>query len=58
VISTSDNQLRTFGSGTATFTLARRQYRPERLAALRGQVLADALEGLTRRMRATDRRVA
>jgi len=58
VISTTDDQLRSFGSGTARFEIARRQFRPARVAALRHQVLNDALDGLYRRMRATPRRVA
>jgi hypothetical protein len=58
VVSTSDDQIRSFASGTAKLTLARRQYRPERVAALRRQVIMDALDGLHRRMRAAYRRVA
>lgn len=51
VISTSDDQLRSFASGTATFTIARGRYRADRLTSLRHQVLDDALDGLRRRMR-------
>ena len=58
IVSTSDDQIRSYGSGTATFSIARRQFRNERAAALRHQVLNDALDGLQRRMRATYRRVA
>lgn len=58
IVSTRDDQIRSFGAGTATFTIARRQYRPERVAALRHQVLTDALDGVQRRMRAAYRRVA
>jgi hypothetical protein len=58
VVSTTDDQIRSFGSGTARFSVARRQHRPERVPALRRQVLLDALDGLHRRMRAAYRRVA
>ena len=58
VVSTGDDQIRSFGSGTATFTIARRPYRPERVAALRQLVLGDALDGVQRRVRAAYRRVA
>ena len=58
VISTTDDQIKSFGSGTAKFSIARRQFRPARVAALRHQVLNDALDGLYRRIRATPRRVA
>ena len=58
IVSTRDDQMQSFGAGTATFTIARRQYRPERVTALRRQVLSDALDGVQRRMRAAYRRVA
>jgi hypothetical protein len=58
IVSSSDDQIRSYGSGTATFSVARRQYRPARVGALRRQVLLDALDGLHRRMRAASRRVA
>src|SRR5688572_312110 len=58
IISTANDEIRSFGSGTATFSIAKRQYRPERSAKLRHQVLSDALDGLQRRLRAAYRRVA
>ncbi len=58
VISTATGEIRSFCSGTATFTIAKRRYRPERALALRHQVLADALDGLQRRLRAQYRPVA
>ena len=58
VVSTRDDQIKSFGVGTATFTVARRHYRPERAGALRHQVLGDALDGVQRRRRAAYRRVA
>lgn len=58
VVISSGAEIRSFGSGTAVFTISKRQYRPERVSALRHQALADALDGLQRRLRATYRRVA
>jgi hypothetical protein len=58
IISTAKDELRSFGSGTATFSIAKRAYRPERTAKLRHQVLSDALDGLQRRMRAAYRPAA
>ena len=52
VISTTDDQIRTLGSGTAKFSVARRQFRPHRAVALRGQALGDALEGISKKLRA------
>jgi hypothetical protein len=56
VVSTTSNEIRSFVSGCATFTISKRQYKPARLAQLRHQALTDALEGLSRRLR--PRRVA
>ena len=58
VISDSDDRIRTFASGTATYSIARRKYRPEQTGAMRKQVVADALDGLGRRVRAAYKRVA
>ena len=56
VVSTTSNEIRSFVSGCATFTISKRQYKPARLADLRHQALTDALEGVQRRLR--PRRVA
>lgn len=58
VLSTKDDRILSLASGTATFAIARRHYRPEKTRELRGQVLADALDGLGRRVRAAYKRVA
>jgi hypothetical protein len=58
IVSSSDDQIRSYGSGTATYSIARRQFRPARAGVLRRQVIHDALDGLHRRMRTAYRRVA
>ena len=58
VLSTKDDRILSLVSGTATFAIDKRQYRPEKTRELRRQVLADALGGVAKRMRAAYKRVA
>ena len=58
VLSTKNDRILSLAAGTATFSIEKRQYRPEKTRELRGQVLADALDGLGKRVRAAYKRVA
>lgn len=58
VLSTKDDRILSLAAGTATFSIERRQYRPEKTRELRSQVLAGALDGLGKRVRAAYKRVA
>jgi hypothetical protein len=58
VLSTKNDQILSVASGTARFDIDKRQYRPEKTRELRGQVLADALDGVGKRVRASSKQVA
>jgi hypothetical protein len=53
VVVSNEGQIRSLGSGSATFAIAKRTYRPERARELRSQALQDALEAVQRRLRAS-----
>ena len=58
VLSTKNDRILSLAAGTAMMSIEKREYRPEKTRELRGQVLAGALEGLGKRVRAAYKRVA
>lgn len=52
VICAADDRILTLGSGSAAFSIPRRQFRANRAIVLRHQVLRDALEEISRKLRA------